>query len=213
MEGYRTEEEQIEAIKTWWSENGTSAVLGVALGLGAIFGWRGWQSHEMEQAEAASALYQQLAGEAQGADTGAARATAMRLLEEYPASSYALFARMTLARLAAESGDYAVAEEQLRAALHDAPGAALGHELRLRLATVLGLQGRPDEALAMLEVENEDAFAAGFEELRGDLFVRKGDMASARSAYQRALSAARQTGMDTRLLETKLDDVGGARES
>ena len=71
MEGYRTDEEQDEHLKKWWNENGKSIVGGIALGLIAIFGWRGWQDHLVVQRENASDLYEQMAvdiREEQGAD-------------------------------------------------------------------------------------------------------------------------------------------------
>ena len=49
MEDYRTEEEQIEALKRWWSENGKSIVIGIALAGASVFGWRAWQ--DQQQAE------------------------------------------------------------------------------------------------------------------------------------------------------------------
>ena len=42
MSAYLEEEEQIEAIRNWWKENGRSVIAGAVLGLAAIFGWQGW---------------------------------------------------------------------------------------------------------------------------------------------------------------------------
>jgi predicted negative regulator of RcsB-dependent stress response len=39
---YETDDEKVEAIKAWWKENGVAIVMGVAIGLGAIVGWRYW---------------------------------------------------------------------------------------------------------------------------------------------------------------------------
>ena len=41
MDVYKTEEEQVEAIKKWWNENGKSIIVGIVVGITAIFGWRG----------------------------------------------------------------------------------------------------------------------------------------------------------------------------
>ena len=38
MESYRTEEEQVEALKRWWDENGRSTMTAVVLALVAGFG-------------------------------------------------------------------------------------------------------------------------------------------------------------------------------
>jgi predicted negative regulator of RcsB-dependent stress response len=58
LDVYNTEDEQVEAIKKWLKDNGKSAIFGIVLGFSAIFGWRAWQSHEVEQAETASEIYQ-----------------------------------------------------------------------------------------------------------------------------------------------------------
>ncbi len=44
MSEMRTEEEQVEALKDWWKENGRSLLLGVALALAIVFGWKGWET-------------------------------------------------------------------------------------------------------------------------------------------------------------------------
>jgi len=40
VDEFSTEDEQVEAIKKWWKENGTSLIVGVVLGLSVLFGWR-----------------------------------------------------------------------------------------------------------------------------------------------------------------------------
>ncbi len=53
MDVYRTDEEQVEALRKWWLENGKSVIAGIVIGFSAIFGWRAWQDHTIVQAEAA----------------------------------------------------------------------------------------------------------------------------------------------------------------
>ena len=38
MNDYATEEQQVEAIKSWWQENGKAVVLGAVIGLGGLWG-------------------------------------------------------------------------------------------------------------------------------------------------------------------------------
>ena len=37
MEIYNSEEQQVEAIKRFWKENGTAIIAGVVLGLGGLY--------------------------------------------------------------------------------------------------------------------------------------------------------------------------------
>ena len=54
---YETEEQQVEALKEWWSENGRAVIAGVVLGVGVIGGWSLWQKRAESQAIAASDGY------------------------------------------------------------------------------------------------------------------------------------------------------------
>ena len=56
MELYDTEEQQVEAIKDWWKENGKSVILGAVIGLG-LFGWRYYQDSVTTAQETASESY------------------------------------------------------------------------------------------------------------------------------------------------------------
>ena len=40
MEIYNNDEQQAEAIKEWWKENGKAILVGATLGLVGMFGWR-----------------------------------------------------------------------------------------------------------------------------------------------------------------------------
>ena len=42
MADHITEEEQIEALKRWWDENGKQVVLAIVLTVGGYFGWQAW---------------------------------------------------------------------------------------------------------------------------------------------------------------------------
>ena len=60
MEIYSTEEQQAEAIKRFFRENGTALVIGVVLGLGGLYGWKAYNQNQVESAEAASDAYEKL---------------------------------------------------------------------------------------------------------------------------------------------------------
>ena len=52
-----SEDQQIEELKRWWSENGRSIVIGVVLGIGGVSGWVGWKHYSETTSEAASAMW------------------------------------------------------------------------------------------------------------------------------------------------------------
>ena len=54
MVDYKTEEEQIEAVKRWWNENGRAVVFAVVIGVSGSFGWQFWQDSKQEGREQAA---------------------------------------------------------------------------------------------------------------------------------------------------------------
>ena len=56
MDVYRTEEEQIAAIKGWWQRNGVAVVVAALLAIGAYAGWTWYQHDRLERSLAAAAL-------------------------------------------------------------------------------------------------------------------------------------------------------------
>lgn len=105
-DSYRTEEEQVEALKAWWRENGKSTLVAIALAVMGVFGWQGWQKQQQADQSTASAIYQNLLTAANG-DNGQATlaqiATANHLADtlkaDYTGTTYAHFAALYKANL------------------------------------------------------------------------------------------------------------------
>ena len=52
-----TEQEQIEALKKWWGEYGTSIIIGLVIGLSVLIGVRQWFKYQQTHALSASDAY------------------------------------------------------------------------------------------------------------------------------------------------------------
>jgi predicted negative regulator of RcsB-dependent stress response len=209
LDSYRTEDEQLEAIKEWWAENGRSVVFGVVLGLGGIFGWRAWQAHLVERSEQAAALFEEMMIASRSGEDDKVRKAGEQLAAEYDNTPYAVFARLLQARLAAENNDLAAAGEHLRWALDHNDEAPLDREIRLRLARIRLALKDYDGALALLNaVKEPGGYASAWHELRGDIEATRGNEEAARSAYEQALAARAGNAVDARPLELKLEALG-----
>ena len=208
MDGYRTEEEQVEAIKKWWDENGKSIIAGVVIGIAAIFGWRGYNEHQVNQAMEASLLYEQMIVAARKNDAENSRVYAERIINEYESGTYAVFAKLMLAKLAAEQNDLEQAETQLLWVLNHNKQQEIEHIANLRLARVYIAADKLDKAQALLNTDKPGEFVARYEELRGDLLVKQGELEAAREAYQKALFNTVATEEAQSILEMKLDNLG-----
>lgn len=206
MSTYQTEEEQVEAIKKWWKDNGKSVVGGIVLGFAIIGGWQGWQGYQRSQGEAASQYFDAMRQSVQAGQYDKAIEDAKRLVGEYGGTAYASFAALELAKLSYQRGEKAAARNHLRWVAESAPDPSIRELARLRLGRLL-LDMQDTAALqALLATTPLPAFAGEFASLRGDLARAQGDLEAAREAYQEAWIKGVE---DTGLLQMKLVDVGG----
>ena len=109
MSTYQTDEEQVEAIKKWWKENGRSVVGGLVLGFAVIGGWQGWQGYQRSQGENASLVFDSMRQAVLTKNFDKALEDGKRLIGEYGGSAYASLAAMELAKLAYQRGEKSVA--------------------------------------------------------------------------------------------------------
>ncbi len=208
MDVYKTEEEQVEAIKKWWQENGKSIIAGVVIGISAIFGWRAYDNHTAIQAEAASTLYEQMIGAARVNDKENIEVYANRIIGDYKSSTYAVFATLMLAKITAEAGNLEQAETHLRWVLKNTKQAEVEHIARLRLARVLIAEDKLDDAEKTLNISNTGAFIARYEELRGDIYAKQGKAEEARQAYEKSLVNTQASAEAQAVLQMKLENLG-----
>lgn len=212
MDVYTTEEEQVEALKKWWKENGTSIVFGIVLGLAAVFGWRGWQEHKSAQAQAASELFQDVLTALRSDSPDKAESPAREIVKTYSNTGYAVPAQLVLAKMSVTDNKLDEAAAHLKQALAQSDSPALNLDIRLRLARVQAAKGNYDAALATLNVKDPGAFSPGYEELKGDILAGQGHAQDAYAAYEQALKQYRKQGADTSMLEMKIDELGVAKQ-
>jgi predicted negative regulator of RcsB-dependent stress response len=201
---YQTEEEQVEALKKWWSENGRSIIAGVVIGLGGVLGWQAWTRHQDSLGAQGAAGLQQMTSAMQSGSTQLAVAQGEQLMKDFQGSAYGMFAALNLAKLEVDAGDDAKARAHLDWAKANAPDQGLRDLARLRLVRVMLDMGDLDAADAELAEPFTPSFAARAAELRGDLSVARGDIQAARTAYQQALES--DSG-DLAVVQMKLDDL------
>ena len=82
---------------------------------------------------------------------------------------------------------------------------------QVRLARVLIQLEKFDEALALVKTTPEASFATQYEETKGDVLFAKGELAQALTAYQAARASATALGINTQVLQRKIDDLAGAK--
>ncbi|WGO97120.1 tetratricopeptide repeat protein [Saccharophagus degradans] len=224
MSDHITEEEQIEAIKRWWSENWASIVLPVVILIVGYAGWSYWGDYKEARAQEGSAAFQVLLekveaqpGQKLSADAIAdAQLEAQSIASEFSGSLYADMSNLLLARLAVESGKLDEAEAALNAVIASPANESVVGLAKARLAKVYAAQGKYAEASTLVGSTEQEAYKALYAEIRGDIALAQGDLPTAHTAYNEALNGltsaqySRRGLLDLKIQASKTEDVAAA---
>lgn len=216
---HAAEEETLEALKSWWNENGKRLVSLVIVVFAAYTGWLLWQNANNDAAEASSNLYEEILTlafsvseeeELSAEDGDQIIVLAEQLRAEHPDTSYARYAALYAAQQYVRKADLPAAEAQLRwildnplGGLFTEPDPGLELAATLRLGRLLLAQGQADQALALINGVDPQNFEAGYSELRGDIYLSLDRIVDARDAY----IAAQQAGSSSEALRMKLQSL------
>lgn len=214
MSDHITEEEQIEAIKRWLSENWVSIVLPISLVLVGYFSWNFWGDYKTNRASAASEQYQMLV-DALDDKTGTglsdkaletARSLADGVLSQYDDTLYADLTNLIVAKLDVDAGKLDAAKARLQAVVSQHAAPASLSLAKARLAKIELALGNYDQALTYVNAADSDSSKALYAEIRGDIYHAKGDMDAANTAYKDALiNLTQQQQSRSGLLQLKID--------
>ena len=213
MADLRSEEEQLDVVKRWWKENGTSLIAGAVLAAAGVFGWNAWQNYQEGQSEAASARYQQLvtitaANSLEDDQLAAARELIGELTDQHGRTLYAELAQLLEARLAVQEGDLTAAKAALESVADGSSRRYVQSLAWLRLARIELAEGNPEAALELLDQPITDTLAAQQANVRGDAHLALGQPEQAREAWQAALEIAQTQNQPLYGVQFKLDDIG-----
>jgi predicted negative regulator of RcsB-dependent stress response len=212
MNEYETEEQQIAALKKWWKENGTSILVGLVVGVAALFGWRGYVEQNNSHLVQASDLYMQASQSValQSIDKEMIDDKAVdinnALINDYGDTPYAALSSLALAKLEYEKDNVDAAVAQLELAVKHASDNLIKQVASLRLARVYIEQKKYDEATSILDMKHDAAYDAQFAELKGDIHSAKGEIAKARTAYDEAINLQGATA--SKWLKLKRQNLG-----
>jgi len=204
------EQEQVEALKSWWQQHGNLVLLVVSAALIAIAAWRGWDWYQRSQSLQASVIYEAVVKAAQAGDAKTMRDAGGELAEKYPRTLYASMAALVSARFYFDRHENKSAKAQLQWVLERSSSDNFKDIARLRLAAVLMDEKSYDEALKLLEAPHAAAYAAQYAAMRGDILAAKHQTAAARAAYQLALEKAdKHEGAFRESVRMRLEALGG----
>ncbi|HHF4432322.1 TPA: YfgM family protein [Haemophilus influenzae] len=198
------EEQEINQLKDWWKENGKTIIVAFILGVGGMFGWRYWQSHQAEQIAQASAQYDTLINSVQQ-DEQAKKANIEQFVQANSKTAYAVFALLDEAKKATQKQDFSAAEANLNQALTQSQDEVLTFIVALRLSAVQFQLGQLDNALTTLNQVKGESFNARKAILTGDIQVAKGDKVAAKNSFEQAQQSGSQ--LEQQMAKMKLNNL------
>lgn len=208
MDDLLSEKEQIEQIRSWWSEYGGYIIFGVAAGAILLFGWDYYKDSKLEGQLEASALYESLTNSVAGGNLEEAEVAADELGTSFADTTYAAQSKLAMARLYMDKNRDQDAADALSALLEGAASPELKQLARLRLARVLLYQDKPQEVVDLLEGQESSGFEPAYGEVLGDAYHALGRIAEAEAAYQAVLlDPLAQGTVDQQLVQWKALDL------
>ena len=209
------EDDEHEKVRKWWQENRMPIISGVVLGLSIIVGFNWWGEYKTGRAESASMLYMDLLKN--DAETSKVSITAMdvgqKIIDEYHDTPYAGKAALIVARIAYDNKDIEEAKAKLNWAIDHSDQFETVHAARLRLANILMVEKKFNEALDLLSVEHMEGFESHYYEMRGDIFLKLEQPAKARDAYRAAIDGLSAGSMYEPILKMKMDAIAAGSKS
>ena len=204
MEIYENENDQVDAVKRFFAENGKALAVGVILGVGALIGWRYWNSHQVETARSASLAYQNAVTEA-----SAGKPEGIVVAEKFVTenkNTYGALASLELAQQFVDKNELQKAEAQLQQGLTATSDENLKAVINLRLARVQVQLKQADAALKTLDTIKGEGWAAIVADLRGEALLSKGDKQGARSAWEAGVKSDASPAL-SEMMRMKINNV------
>jgi predicted negative regulator of RcsB-dependent stress response len=203
------EQEQLAAIKAWWSKYGNLASWALIIVLAGFSGWTFWNKHQQDNATQAGQLFDTLQAAATAKDNAKVQRAAADMQEKFGKTVYAQMSALAAAKSAYDATDLKAAKAQLQWVI-DHGTDEYAPVAKVRLAGILLDEKAYDEGLKVLSGEFPASFESMAADRKGDILVAQNKIAEARTAYQLALDKVDQKSPSRQYIQVKLDAIGGS---
>ncbi len=205
MEVYSNENEQVDALRRFFANNGKALVVGVVLGVGALAGWRFWSSHQDGSFRETSAAYQQVTSALDASKPNTLDAVSKFASEN--SNTYGALAALDLAKQYVDQNQLEKAAAQLQTGLKATQDANLLAVLNLRLARIQLQQKQADEAIKTLDAVKGEGWTAIVADIRGEALLSKGDAQGAREAWSKGIASEASPALKE-MMQMKMNNLG-----
>jgi predicted negative regulator of RcsB-dependent stress response len=201
------EQDQLDALKSWWKTNGNKVLIIAGLVIAGVVGYQGWKQYQAKQSAQASARFMAL-GDTSPTDVKTIQSISGEIIDKYPSTPYAARAALLAAKANYNAKDLDSALSQTEWAYKHAAEASVKTLAQLQLAALKFEQNKYDDALKVLNETHEPSFDGLFSDLKGDILMAQGKQAEAKTAYEDALKKFEFGSRYARYTQHKLESLG-----
>ncbi len=203
------EQEQLDQLKHFWKQYGNAITWLLILVLGGFAGWNAYQYWQRNQAEQASAMYDEVAKITRTGDPEKALRAFGDMRERFASTAYTPQAGLMVAKMLVDNGKQDDARATLTWVAEKSSDAGYAAVARLRLAAIQLEAKAYDDALKTLDAVTAPEFAGLAADRRGDVLLAQGKKAEARAQFEMAYTAMDERLEYRQLVEVKLNALGG----
>ena len=201
------EQDQLDALKSWWKTNGNKVLIIAGLVIAGVVGYQGWKQYQAKQSAEASARFMEL-GDASPTDVKTIQSISAGIIDQYSSTPYAARAALLAAKANYAAKDIDSAVSQTEWAYKNATEQSVKSLAQLQLAALKFEQKKYDDALKLINEKHEASFDALFADLKGDILVAQGNKTEAKVAYEDAVKKFEFGSRYARYTQHKLEALG-----
>lgn len=202
------EQEQLAELKAFWNKFGNLLTWVLIIALASYAGYNFWTYRQRSQAADASVLYEELQKSLTENDNAKVQRIAADIESKFGATAYAQMAALGAAKGAFDASDLKSTKAQLQWVVEH--GTEEYQSIaKLRLAGVLLDEKAYADGLKLLATDFLPQFAGSVADRKGDFLVAQNKLVEARAAYLAALAAMDGKNPGRKLVELKLESIGG----
>jgi predicted negative regulator of RcsB-dependent stress response len=203
------EQEQLDQFKHFWSQYGNLITWVLIAVLGAFATWNAYEYWQRSQATQAAAMFDEVERSIATGDVAKVERALSDMNAKFGSNPYAQQAGLLAAKTFYEKGNLDASKKALALVAEKSSDVGYQSIAKLRLASAL-IEGKNyDDALKQLSGAYPKEFESMAADRRGDVLVLQGKHADAKAEYVKAYKGFDDKSGYRRLVEVKLNALGG----
>jgi predicted negative regulator of RcsB-dependent stress response len=203
------EQEQLDQFKHFWKQYGNLITWVLIAVLGAFAAWNAYEYWQRSQATQAAAMFDEVERSIASGDITKVERALSDMNAKFGSSPYAQQAGLLAAKTFYEKGNLDASKKALATVAEKSSDAGYQAIAKLRLAGAL-IEGKSyDDAMKQLSGSFPKEFEPLAADRRGDVLALQGKPADAKAEYVKAYKGYDDRSAYRRLVEVKLNALGG----